>query len=166
MLAMLGLGGPVLAAPPPPPPAAALLSAASTQAGKSGKTVFVGFHASWCGYCKRLHKILEQPEIRPIVDAHFEVVWLTVLERGDKKALENEGAMELLTRHSGGASPTLPFVALLDPQGKLLASSIGPRGNVGFPAVPHEVDHFVGMLKTAAPRLTAAELESLRKAFR
>ena len=47
-------------------------------------------------------------------------------------------------------------------QGKALATSDGPEGNVGFPYQPAEVAHFLGMLKQST-KLTPEQLASIAK---
>lgn len=151
-----------------PEPADAVLSKALQSAKASKKSVFAGFHASWCGYCKKLERYLDSAEVKPIIDRHFEVTWLTVLERGEKKALENPGGAELMARWSGLPGAGLPFFAFLDGKGTVLATSIRPvsgtKGqNTGFPAAPEEIEHFLSSLKKAAPDLTPSDLEILRR---
>jgi hypothetical protein len=132
------------------------------------KAPLVGFHASWCGYCRRLERYMASPEVKPILDKHFTAVWLTVLERGEKKALENPGAEELFVKWSGGLRTGLPFLAVLDKKGNVIGSSLRPvpgkpGENIGYPATPEEVGHFLSILEAAAPGLTNTEVEILRK---
>ncbi len=146
----------------------AALSAAS-RAGRSGKkNLLVVFHASWCGWCRKLETVLSTPEAKEVLDRHFEKVGLTVLERGEKQALENEGAEDLLDSLAG-RDAGLPFTAVLDRKSRLpiaTSNTGGPGTNVGFPSKGEEVDHFVGMLRKGAPRMTEAEAEVVRAAFR
>ncbi len=50
---------------------------------------------------------------------------------------------ELKDERSGG----LPWMVILDGDGKELISSVGPDGNVGCPVDPNEIAHFVEMIK-------------------
>lgn len=158
------------ALPAQPEPADVLLSRALRSAGSGKKAVFAGFHASWCGYCRRLERYLSSPEVKPIFERHFEAVWFTVQERGEKKALENPGALELMARWAGSARAGLPFFALLDSRGGLTGSSIRPipetsGQNIGYPGTAEEVDHFLSALKKAAPALTKDEVDVLRRSL-
>ena len=142
-----------------PAPAQTVIDTAVKRADSSGKTTLVVFHASWCGWCKRLDKsVLNDPEMGKLLGKYFEIVHLDVMENEDKKALENPGGNEILAT-LGGAKSGLPFYAVLDKSGKKLADSnaMPKNGNIGYPASAEEITAFIGVLKKAAPRLTAAE---------
>lgn len=165
--ALAGALGAALSAAAAPPPAAQALEAAAKAAKGGRRNLFVLFHASWCGWCRKLEAVLASPAAKEVLDRHYERVELTVQERGEKKAGENPGAGELLEKLSGGDAG-LPFTAVLDRKSRApIATSnmAGPGTNVGFPAKSDEIDHFVGMLRKGAPRMTEAEAEALRTAF-
>ena len=154
-------------APSATPTAEAVLSVAAKAARTGRRNLLVVFHASWCGWCRKLEAVLADPKAKEILDLHFERVELTVLERGEKEALENPGAEELLTSLAG-EDAGLPFTAVLDRKTRrpiATSNTNGPGTNVGFPAREDEIGHFVGMLRQGAPRMTAAEAETLRAAF-
>jgi len=149
----------------PPASAKAVLDQASAQAKRDKKNVMVVFHASWCGWCKKLDAFLEQPGMKPIFDRSFVITHLVVQEPADKKALENPGGAEVLAR-LGGAQAGLPFFAVLSPEGKTLWTSIEPKkGNVGFPVAPNEVAHFMTLLRGHAPKMTEAERAKVETAL-
>jgi thiol-disulfide isomerase/thioredoxin len=162
-LVVLAAAVPLRAAPPD---AAKVLAEASATAARTGKNVLVIFHASWCGYCRRMASYTAMPSVRQTLDRHLEVVWLDVLERGSAKGLENPGGDAVLTR-LGGSGSGLPFYAVLDPRGTLLGNSIRPATgrNTGFPETGEEVAHFLDTIHAGAPRLTAAELDTLHAPF-
>jgi thiol-disulfide isomerase/thioredoxin len=170
LIAMVVLGGTLAAGPvalATPPPAESVLAAAAKAGQPEKKNILVVFHASWCGWCRKLEAVLSAPSAREVLDRHFEKVELTVLERGEKQALENAGAEELLASIAG-KDAGLPFVAVLDRRSRkpIATSNVdGPGSNVGYPAKADEIDHFVGMLRKGAPRMTAAEAETVRAAF-
>jgi hypothetical protein len=56
----------------------------------------------------------------------------------------------------------MPAMAILDSDGKLLITSDGPSGNIGYPLEPHEITHFMEMLKASTRRITEAERATLR----
>jgi hypothetical protein len=53
---------------------------------------------------------------------------------------------ELIKDRPGG----LPWMVILDGDGNELISSVGPKGNVGCPVVPHEIEYFVEMIKQSS----------------
>jgi thiol-disulfide isomerase/thioredoxin len=128
-----------------------LVQAARTKAKAEGKSVFVVFHASWCGYCKLLDKMLASPAVAPVWDKHVVTVHLVVMESDDKKALENPGGMDWLKK-LGGDGQGIPFSAFLDADGKVLVTSDrldadGKKlGNIGHPVTPEEQAWWDAML--------------------
>ena len=44
----------------------------------------------------------------------------------------------------------LPWIVILDGDGKELITSVGPKGNVGCPVEPHEIEYFVEMIKQSS----------------
>ncbi len=60
----------------------------------------------------------------------------------------------------------LPWMAILDAEGKTLATSDGPKGNIGCPVEPHEIEHFLAMIRKTAKNLSAGEIFSLDQALR
>lgn len=145
------------------PSAKTVLTKAQTQAKAEKKNVMVIFHASWCGWCHKLDDFLADPEMGKLMKANFVIQHLDVLENGDKKALENEGGLTYMETF-GGKDAGLPFTAITDANGKMLVNSSRtgkPTGNIGYPAAPEEIAHFMVMLRKSAPRLKAGELQKI-----
>ena len=65
-----------------------------------------------------------------------------------------------------GATGGIPWSVFLDANGNKVIDSDGPEGNIGCPVRPHEVAHFMTMLKTARGKLSDDELETIHKALK
>lgn len=133
-----------------------ILKAAIQKAESSNKTVFLIFHASWCGWCKRLDAALEDPTLKELMEENYVIARLDVLEKGDNiQTLENPGGKKIMT-DLGGEKSGLPFYAFIDAKGKKIAdSNVLPKDqNIGYPASHEEIVAFEKLLKKTAPRMT------------
>jgi thioredoxin-related protein len=156
----------------PPPSASDMLKEAYLQAGKENKKVFVMFHASWCGWCHRMDKSMNDQACKKFFDDNFVIRHLVVDEAKDKKTLENPGANELRTKYNGDGLG-IPFWLVFDKEGNLLFDSKirkegeGPdKGeNAGCPATEKEVAFFIEILNKTTS-LDKDQLEVIRKRFR
>jgi hypothetical protein len=70
------------------------------------------------------------------------------------------GGKAILKRYQANEGG-IPWFVFLDGDGKARATSDGPKGNVGFPAVPHEIAHFRAMLEDTKRKLTDADVSAL-----
>ena len=57
----------------------------------------------------------------------------------------------------------IPWMVILDGDGKELVTSDGPKGNVGCPVAPHEIDWFMTMIARTATNLDTDEQKAIRK---
>jgi thioredoxin-related protein len=147
------------------PTADVVLKEAYTKAAKENKKVLVIFHASWCGWCRKMDASLSDTSVKNYFDKNYVITHLTILESDDKKKMENPGAQEL-NRKWGGDNQGLPFWVVLDKEGNLLADSqIEPGKNVGCPASEPEVNHFIGVLRKTSV-ITDEQVIAVKKRFR
>lgn len=99
------------------------------------------------------------------------VVHFRVQEQAGAKDTNTPGADTLIARLGG--SSLIPFFAFLDSKGEPIVNSNRPAdadgkhgGCIGHPFEPWEIDWFLTMLRKAAPRMTAEELETIEKPLR
>ena len=146
-----------------PDSAQTIIKAAVIKAQSSSKNIFLLFHATWCKWCTRLEAVLEQPEIKKIIDENYILIRLDVSERGDKiQAYENPGGNKILARF-GGENSGLPFIVFLDEKGKVIANSnvMPKKENIGYPGAKEEITAFVKLLKNTAPHMTTKQRSAI-----
>lgn len=155
------------------PTAQQVLVKAYKQAKKENKNVILMFHASWCGWCKKMDASIEDAKCKAFFDANYVVIHLTVDESKDKKNLENPGANEVRLKFHGDKAG-LPFWVVLDKEGKLLADSYTRKegvskdeagDNIGCPASENEVAAFIEILKNTSS-LTKEQLDIIAVRFK
>lgn len=159
-------------AQPAPASATEILKEAYELAAKENKNVFIMFHASWCGWCHKMDKSMNDESCKKFFDDNFVIRHLVVNESAGKKNLENPGAEELKIKYHGFGQG-IPFWLVFDKNGKLLADSKmrkegdGPEkgDNTGCPANEKEVEYFISVLKKTT-NLNSDQLEIIRKRFR
>jgi thiol-disulfide isomerase/thioredoxin len=165
LLSLIGLLA-VVTAIAAPPSSSSLLGAATKQAKQGNKQVMVIFHASWCGWCKKLDEFMARPDVKPIFDKYVVVTHLDVLEQPAQKGLENDGA-EALLEQVGAKEAGIPFTLMYDTSGTQMADSFyvdkGNKTNIGYPAEPQEIVAYMTMLKKSIPNLSTADADLLQQ---
>jgi len=135
-----------------------IMERAIKVAQKENKAVLLIFHASWCGWCKRMDAAMNDNSCAEYFNNNFVTVHMTVHESAENKHLENPGAVELLAKYKGEGYG-IPFWLIFDNQGRLITDSfmraegVGadePGSNIGCPAQENEVAAFIGKLKLAS----------------
>jgi len=141
-----------------------ILENAYAQAKKENKNVFIMFHASWCGWCKKMDENMMSDATKQLFENNYVIKHLIVMESTKNEALENPGAQTILERYKGGQAG-LPFWLIFDNKGKLIQDSFNSKGdNLGCPTTPEEVTEFIKKLK-ATSKLTDADLRIISKQF-
>lgn len=148
-----------------------IMTAAKTEAKAEKKNVFVIFHASWCGWCKKMDASMQDPASKQYFDDNFVITHITVLETGDKVALDNPGGQKMLEEYGGGESG-IPYWLIFDADGNLLADSKTRKPgqtqeegqNLGCPATEPEIKDFIAKLQKTST-ITDQQAEAVMARF-
>jgi thiol-disulfide isomerase/thioredoxin len=135
--------------------AEAVLKAALAEARKSDKRVLLHLGARWCGWCHRLTELLSELQ----GDLHRDYVIVKI----DTACMTGCEVLEKLRKHEA-KSPTggIPWMVVLDADGKPLITSDAAQGNIGCPVLDWEIEHFFVMLDQTRQALGTNDLARLR----
>lgn len=155
-----------------PAAATTILQEAIQLAAKENKNVLILFTASWCGWCHKMDKSIDDASCKSFFDANYVIRHIVVDETKEKKHLENPGGGEMKKQYYGEGTG-IPFWLVFDSEGKLLADSKirkegeGPEKgeNTGCPATEQEVNYFISILQKTS-RMQPEQLEIVKKRFR
>ncbi|QDT88485.1 hypothetical protein [Gimesia algae] len=140
----------------PPKDARELLDAALKQAKEQHKRVIVQETATWCGPCRLLSQFLD----REREQWQRDYIWIKMDHRWT-------GADEIMKTMRGGAQGGIPWWAILDQDGKVMATSNNDEGdNIGFPSTRSDLAHVRNMLEKTAIRLNPMEINTLVEALK
>lgn len=132
-----------------------VLRAAQTEAEKSDRRLLVHFGAPWCGWCHRLEDFLAVPEIAAAIAKDYVDVKI------DEDRMQ--GGKDCEARIRKGRKGGIPWILIAEHDLTELATSDGPKGNTGYPAKDHEIEHFIGMLTATRRQLTDEDLALIRR---
>jgi thioredoxin-related protein len=128
------------------------------RASSEDKLVFLHFGAPSCGWCHKLDAFLAREDMAPILGREFVDVKLDLSRM--------TGAEEVLKKYAPDRSGGIPWFVFLDPKGNSIVTSDGPKGNIGYPAAPEEIEYFVSMLKKAAHKLSPAQIDQIESVLK
>lgn len=133
----------------------AVLKSARDIAKSSGRKVFLHFGAPWCVYCKKLEAWMARPNVEKALEKDFVEV------KVDQDRMK--GAKEVFSMYKKEEAGIPWFVILDAATGEPLATSDGPKGNIGFPGNDEEIAHFMAMMKKTAKKMSETDLELLKR---
>ena len=96
--------------------------------------------------------------MHPRFTKDYEIVMIDT----DRMTEGAELAKELRKGKRGG----IPWMIILGGDGQTKATSDGPKGNVGCPARPHEIDHFLKMIDTAPGHMSKDDRSIVERELR
>ena len=140
---------------PPTRDALAGLTTARKEARTTGRRVWVVYGGPRCGPCFRLGRWID--EHHATLEKDF--VIFKVMGGLD------EHAAEVINELPVNDGDGIPWHAITEPDGTILATSHGSLGNIGFPSSVEGIRHFRQMLDGTVRTLTAAEVDALIKSL-
>ncbi len=100
-----------------------------------------------------LEKFLQEKS--NILDSDFVAVKIDLSE------MENGAEVGKRLRKSRGGG--IPWMVILAADGEEILSSDGPKGNCGYPLHPHEIEHFLNMLRSTSTRMNEQQLAEIKR---
>jgi len=143
--------------------AAEIMNKAYHQAKVENKNVFLIFHASWCGWCKKMEKNMEDPLVKAYFDQNYVKAFITIEERGEKATLNTPGGTEFVEQ-LGGKNQGLPYWVILDENGNVLKDSKINGENVGGPSSEQEVDYLISTLAPTSKN-QKVDIDKIKEVF-
>ncbi|MBN70355.1 MAG: hypothetical protein CME32_13865 [Gimesia sp.] len=135
-----------------------LLETALKQAKEQNKRVIVQETATWCGPCRLLSLYLDRE--RKIWERDY--IWIKLDHRWT-------GTHEIMKKLRNDAPGGIPWWAILDADGKILATCNNDEEdgqNIGFPSSTSGREHYKKMLEKTAIRLNDTEINELVDALK
>lgn len=140
-----------------PQDAQAMLEAALTEARSKNAPVMIAFGAYWCVWCHHLENWLAKPDIERIFKPRVVSLKIDVDRMTNGKAL--------LEKY-GGQGQGLPFTVFVAADGTKIADSLGPNGNIGYPATDDEIAQFIAFVKRAIAGLPLQDVATIQSSLK
>jgi hypothetical protein len=141
---------------PPPRDAHKLLADAQQQARQTGRRIWIIEGETRCAPCFTLARWLD--DHHAVLDRDY--VFVKLLSGIDQNVPD---VLESLHQRKGGG---IPWYAIIDTNGRILATSENQDGTIGFPDDREGKEHLRQMLQKTAQKLTPAEIDGLIQSIR
>ena len=96
---------------------------------------------------------MEKPEVAGVLAKDF------VDMKIDQDRMVGASAVVQRFRETPGG---IPWFCVLGEDGKVICTSEGPKGNIGFPGEPAEIEHFIGMMNKSRKKMSEADVGVLK----
>ena len=130
--------------------AKSLFEKALARAKKEDKKVLVHLSAPWCGSCLRLDAFIK--EHKNIFEPDYVLLKIDIERMANGKAVASQ---------LGASLRSVPWIAIVDAEGKPLITSDGPGGNIGIPENPKGIAYFLKMIGDTSSRITEEQFEGI-----
>ncbi|WP_320046934.1 thioredoxin family protein [uncultured Ilyobacter sp.] len=130
-----------------------VMAKALLQATAENKRIFLRLSAPWCTWCHRLGDFLADEEVAKLIGQDYIDVKIDLERMKNGPAV----AAEYRKTTQGG----IPWFAVIDTRGNVLATADGPKGNVGFPVSDEEVAHFMKVLTQTRRTLSQEQIATI-----
>ena len=131
-----------------------ILEGAQALAKSRNQKLLVKIGATWCPACNILSDVLAENE--SFFAGHFVIV---------KIDTDTDGGAIVAERLRKGRGNMIPWMVILDEEGRELATSDSPAGNIGCPVTEATAEYFVGMLQDSDPSFSGLSANRLQMAL-
>ncbi len=132
-----------------------VVRAALERAAKEQKNAFVIVTGVYCGPCHLLTDFLDRWQ--EVLGQDYIFVKINM----DRMMRANEAQTRI--GYPSDEMAGIPWFAILSPKGEKLINSTGPKGNIGYPSEPKEIEHFMKMLRQTSSHISPQQMKVIEE---